>query len=141
MMLAELIYWQIAPDGVLRRQAILINGAFPGPTIEANYGDWIEVDVENGLTNDGTTIHWHGLLHKEVQWMDGTPSIQQCPITPGRTFTYRFKADQVGSSWWHSHNSAQYTSGAFGALLIHGPGENTDYDEDLGPVFLSDWYV
>jgi FtsP/CotA-like multicopper oxidase with cupredoxin domain len=100
----------------------------------------IEVEVTNGMTDEGTSMHWHGLLHKESQWYDGTPSIQQCPIAPGQTMTYRFLADQVGSSWWHSHLSAQYTSGAFGAMIIHGEGENTGYDEDLGPVFLSDWY-
>ena len=120
---------------------MLINGKFPGPTIEANFGDEVEVEVTNALADEGTTIHWHGLLHKQAQWMDGTPSIQQCPIAPNKTFTYRFRADQVGTSWWHSHNSAQFTSGAFGALIIHGDGENKDYDEDLGPVFLSDWYV
>ena len=32
----------IAPDGV-ERPSILINGQFPGPLIEANWGDWIEV--------------------------------------------------------------------------------------------------
>ena len=25
------------------------------------------------------------------------------------------------------------------ALIIHGP-KNVDYDKDLGPVFLTDWY-
>lgn len=31
----------LAPDGVVR-DMIVINGQFPGPTIEANWGDWIE---------------------------------------------------------------------------------------------------
>lgn len=30
-----------APDGY-QKQVILINGQFPGPMIEANWGDWIE---------------------------------------------------------------------------------------------------
>lgn len=40
----------IAPDGV-ERPGQIINGAFPGPTIEANWGDWIEVVVHNQLTD------------------------------------------------------------------------------------------
>ena len=32
---------QIAPDGYLKN-VILINGQFPGPVIEANWGDYIE---------------------------------------------------------------------------------------------------
>ena len=32
----------IAPDGVQLNQQICANGQFPGPLIEANYGDWIE---------------------------------------------------------------------------------------------------
>lgn len=31
----------LAPDGV-EKEMIVVNGAFPGPTIEANWGDWIE---------------------------------------------------------------------------------------------------
>jgi FtsP/CotA-like multicopper oxidase with cupredoxin domain len=51
----------IAPDGY-EKHAMLVNGQFPGPTIEANWGDWIEVTVHNNITDpeDGTAIHWHG---------------------------------------------------------------------------------
>lgn len=31
----------IAPDGV-EKEAIVVNGGYPGPTIVANWGDWIE---------------------------------------------------------------------------------------------------
>jgi FtsP/CotA-like multicopper oxidase with cupredoxin domain len=51
----------IAPDGY-EKQAMLVNNQFPGPTIEADWGDWIEVTVHNDITDpeDGTAIHWHG---------------------------------------------------------------------------------
>jgi FtsP/CotA-like multicopper oxidase with cupredoxin domain len=51
----------IAPDGVEKR-AIIVNGQYPGPTIEADWGDWIEVIVRNNITGpeDGTAIHMHG---------------------------------------------------------------------------------
>lgn len=91
-------YQDIAPDGVTKK-GLVVNGAFPGPTIEANWGDWIEVEVENKLPDEGTTIHWHGLLQKGTPWFDGVPSVSQCPVAPGKTLTYRFRADQFGTSW------------------------------------------
>lgn len=129
----------VAPDGVTR-SGMVVNGQFPGPTIEANWGDWIEVTVHNDLASEGTALHWHGLLQQETPWFDGVPGIDMCPIAPGSTFTYRFRADLYGSSWWHSHYSAQYASGILGAMIIYGPHDNAEYDEDLGPVLLTDWY-
>ncbi|PIA91585.1 Laccase-2 [Cercospora beticola] len=128
----------IAPDGV-QKDGLVVNGQYPGPTIEANWGDWIEVTVHNQL-DEGTSLHWHGLLQKETPWFDGVPGVQQCPIAPGKTFTYRFRADLYGSTWYHSHYSAQLAGGLVGPMVIHGPHDNQDYDVDLGPVLLSDWY-
>jgi FtsP/CotA-like multicopper oxidase with cupredoxin domain len=129
---------KIAPDGV-EIDGIVVNNAFPGPTIEANWGDWIEVVVHNEL-DEGTSLHYHGLLQTATPWYDGVPGVQQCPIAPGSTFTYRFRADLYGSSWWHSHYSAQYAAGVFGPMIVYGPHDNMDYDEDLGPVLVTDWY-
>lgn len=67
------------------------------------------------------------------------PGVSQCPIAPGKSFTYRFRAELYGTSWWHSHYSAQYINGLAGPIVIHGP-KSADYDTDLGPVMLSDWY-
>ena len=36
----------------------------------------------------------HG-VQIDTPWADGTASISQCPINPGETFTYEFKADKV----------------------------------------------
>ncbi|KAI5821255.1 multicopper oxidase-domain-containing protein [Pyronema omphalodes] len=132
----------LAPDGV-EKEMIVVNEQFPGPTIEANWGDWIEVTVKNHLTDEGTAIHYHGLLQKATPWFDGVPSVQQCPIAPGTQLTYRFRADIYGTSWWHSHYSSQYAGGLLGPMIIHGPNHLDsahDYDIDLGPVFLTDWY-
>lgn len=105
-------------------------------------GDWIQVTVHNGLgeeENEGTSMHWHGFLQKESQWMDGVPGVQQCPIPPGESFTYRFRAEQYGTTWYHSHYSAQYSGGAAGPLIVYGP-DSSSYDIDIGPVMVSDWY-
>ena len=52
--------------------------------------------------------------------------------------TYRFRATQYGSTWYHSHFSLQYADGLYGPLVLNGPA-TADYDEDLGLLFLSDW--
>ncbi|KAI9703721.1 MAG: hypothetical protein M1836_007491 [Candelina mexicana] len=122
-------------------EMLLINGQFPGPTIEANWGDTIEVKVHNKITHpgEGTALHWHGLQQKATPWYDGAPSVGQCPVAPGSSFTYRFKADSYGTSWYHGHYSAQYVDGLWGPMIIHGPS-HVDYDIDLGPIFLHDHY-
>jgi FtsP/CotA-like multicopper oxidase with cupredoxin domain len=58
----------LAPDGVTK-EMIVVNGQFPGPTIEANWGDWIEVKVNNNF-DEGTALHWHGLLQKATPWFE-----------------------------------------------------------------------
>lgn len=129
----------IAPDGY-ELPVILVNGQFPGPTIEANWGDTIEVTVSNDIEDEGLALHWHGLLQKKTPWEDGVPGITQCPIPPGESFTYQFVADMYGTTWYHSHYSAQYSAGLFGPLVIYGPLEDQNYDIDVGPILLSDWY-
>ncbi|KAI9044657.1 uncharacterized protein KD926_011627 [Aspergillus affinis] len=132
-----------SPDG-FNKSVILINGQFPGPMIEANWGDMIEVTVTNSIDSpdEGITLHWHGLTQKKTPWYDGVPGVSQCPIAPrGGRFTYTFQADRYGSSWYHSHYSAQYDDGLFGPLIIHGPLQpEVKYDFDLGPVIISDYY-
>ena len=118
-----------------------MNDQFPGPAIEANWGDWIELRVHNNLSDppDGTSIHLHGLRQIDTQYFDGVPGISQCPIAPGSSLVYRVRADAYGTSWWHSHYSAQYTAGLFGPLVINGPN-HIAYDIDIGSVMLGDWY-
>jgi len=130
----------LAPDGY-EREVILVNGAFPGPLIEANWGDTIQVTVHNNIstTQEGVSLHWHGFLHHQKPWEDGVPAVTQCPIPPGKSFTYSFEAELYGTTWYHSHYSAQYAAGLFGPMVIHGP-HTSPYDVDLGPVMLSDWY-
>ncbi|KAJ4406504.1 hypothetical protein N0V85_004494 [Neurospora sp. IMI 360204] len=41
------------PDGGIKHDAMLFNGSFPGPTITADWGDWINVTVINKLLTNG----------------------------------------------------------------------------------------
>ncbi|CAG7927995.1 unnamed protein product [Penicillium olsonii] len=130
----------MSPDGY-EKSGIFVNGQFPGPAIEANWGDTIEVRVHNNITGpeEGTAFHWHGIPQKGTQYADGVPGVTQCPLAPGKSFTYRFRASVYGTSWWHSHYSAQYTAGSVGPLIIYGPN-HVPYDVDSGPVLLGDYY-
>ncbi|KAI1323441.1 multicopper oxidase [Xylariaceae sp. FL0255] len=134
----------LSPDG-FQKSGIFVNGQFPGPTIEANWGDWIEVRLHNNIETElggeaeGTSMHFHGITQKGTPWSDGVPGFTQCPIAPGSSFTYRFRADVYGTSWWHSHYSAQYTAGIWGPIIIYGPN-HVDYDVDIGPIMVGDYY-
>lgn len=88
------------------KEAILFDGIYPGPLLEACWGDEVVVTVVNQLANQGTTIHWHGVRQLFTNDMDGVP-ITQCPIARGDSFTYRFRVTQYGTSWYHSHYSLQ----------------------------------
>ncbi|KAJ5715508.1 extracellular dihydrogeodin oxidase/laccase [Penicillium malachiteum] len=112
-----------APDGV-EMPVQLINGSFPGPTIIADWGDTVVIHVTNSLQNNGTGLHFHGIRQNFTNQMDGVPSITQCPIAPGESYTYRWRA-----AW----------DGVFGGIIINGPA-TANYDIDLGHVFLNDWY-
>lgn len=47
-------------DGSGPKPVMAINGQVPGPLIECNWGDTLQVTVHNKLTTNSTTIHWHG---------------------------------------------------------------------------------
>lgn len=95
------------PDGCRNNETKLFNASYPGPWIEACWGDDIEVTVRNHLPCNGTTIHWHGLRQFESVEYDGVNAVTQCPIAPGDSYTYKFHARQYGTSWYHSHYSLQ----------------------------------
>ncbi|KAK0648653.1 laccase [Cercophora newfieldiana] len=137
--LTEVDNWT-GPDGVVKKKVMLVNGKILGPTILADWGDFIEVKVINNLLSNGTSIHWHGLHQKGTQLHDGANGVTECPIPPnGGTFTYKFRATQYGSSWYHSHFSAQYGNGVVGTIQINGPA-SLPYDIDLGVFPVTDYY-
>ncbi|EUC40009.1 multicopper oxidase [Bipolaris oryzae ATCC 44560] len=129
----------VAPDGV-SRTAMAVNGTIPGPTLFADWGDTVIVHVNNRLetSQNGTSIHWHGLRQNGTNDQDGVSSITQCPTAPGSSMTYTWRATQYGSTWYHSHFALQAWQGIFGGLVINGPA-TANYDEDLGMLFLNDW--
>ncbi|KAL9095130.1 MAG: hypothetical protein Q9165_002733 [Trypethelium subeluteriae] len=127
------------PDGTGSKLCFLFNNQYPGPTIRANWGDMISVTVKNSLQNNGTSIHWHGIRQLGTTSQDGVNGITECPLAPGDTKTYLFQATQFGTSWYHSHYSAQYGDGLIGQIIIDGPA-TANYDIDLGAYPVNEWY-
>ncbi|CAG8094532.1 unnamed protein product [Penicillium salamii] len=131
----------LAPDG-RPRWALAINGTLPGPTIEANWGDTVIIHLRNSLKDvkNGTSLHIHGLRQHYTNPMDGVVSVTQCPIAPGNTMTYRWRATQYGTTWYHSHIGLQTWEGVYGGVIINGPASR-NYDKDAGVILLSDWDI
>ncbi|KZW03034.1 putative extracellular dihydrogeodin oxidase/laccase [Exidia glandulosa HHB12029] len=128
----------LAPDG-FSRQVLTVNNTIPGPTITADWGDTLVIHVTNALRDNGTSIHWHGIRQLQNSINDGVNGVTECPIAPGDTKTYTFKATQYGTSWGHSHYSAQYGDGVWFPIVINGPA-TAEYDVDLGPITINDWF-
>lgn len=132
----------VAPDG-RSRMALAINGSIPGPTIQANWGDYVVVHLTNNLPGDlknGTSIHFHGIRQLYTNPNDGVVSITQCPTAPNSTITYKWRAMQYGTTWYHSHIGLQAWEGLFGGIVIHGPA-SANYDEDKGVIIVNDWDI
>ncbi|PLW16166.1 hypothetical protein PCANC_19095 [Puccinia coronata f. sp. avenae] len=132
-----------ALDGFLR-PVLAINNQIPGPLIEANEGDRLEITVINQM-NISLTMHWHGLYQNGSNWEDGVTGVTQCPIPPnGGTYTYKFDLNgQFGTFWYHSHHQNLMADGINGPMIIHSPRDPlkrwVDFDHDV-VIMLNDWY-
>jgi len=124
------------PDGKLALPGVTANGTLPGPEIRARQGDVLRVVVENGLADEPTSIHWHGLLVPAA--MDGVPGISGPPIAPQRIAVYEYPLRQAGTYWYHSHVGFQEQVGLFGPLVIEEAGGVAVADRDA-VVMISDW--
>ncbi|KAI2472102.1 putative multicopper oxidase [Annulohypoxylon bovei var. microspora] len=130
------------PDGVVKPM-MTINGQFPGPLVEVNEGDVVEVNVQNSASNS-TAIHWHGIFQNGTNWMDGAAGVTQCPISPGASFRYKFNVTgQAGTYFYHGHQGVQALSGLVGPFVVHSRDEATQqpipYSSDR-VLLLQDWY-
>jgi FtsP/CotA-like multicopper oxidase with cupredoxin domain len=104
--------------------ALTFDGVSPGPELRVREGDLVEVVLRNHDVESGVTIHWHGVDVPNAE--DGVAGVTQDAVLPGERYTYRFRAEQVGTFWYHTHqvSSTEVRRGLFGALVIepdHGP--------------------
>ncbi len=111
-----------------------VNDMLPAPTLRWKKGDVVRLHVTNHL-DEPTSLHWHGIILPYT--MDGVPGVSYQGIMPGETFVYRFKVQQTGTYWYHSHTGFQEQTGLHGAIVIEddiAPEVDRDY-----VVALYDW--
>ncbi|MGH3079672.1 MAG: multicopper oxidase family protein [Gaiellaceae bacterium] len=94
------------------------NGQVPGPELRVSQGDLVEATLVNEDVDDGVTVHWHGVDVPNAE--DGVAGVTQNVVMPGERYVYRFRVDQVGTFWYHSHqvSSKQVRRGLYGAFVI-----------------------
>lgn len=117
------------------------NGITPGPTLMAQEGEEIRVEITNNLPMTdpagpqmppgprptATTIHFHGTHMPNED--DGVAGISQPdPIPPGETYAYQFTPEHAGSFAYHSHTdgAVQELRGLDGMLLVLPPAVAVD---------------
>jgi iron transport multicopper oxidase len=77
-------------DAPYYRDVMGINGQWPIPPLFVTKGDTLIINVHNGLGNETTSIHYHGIFQNGTTDMDGAAQVTQCAIQPGGSFTYNF---------------------------------------------------
>ena len=116
--------------------ATAVNGRLPAPLLRWREGDTITLRVSNRLSAP-TSIHWHGMIVPAD--MDGVPGLSFNGIGPGETYVYRFKVNQSGTYWYHSHSRFQEQTGLYGPIVIEPlRGERHRADREH-VVLLSEW--
>lgn len=93
-----------------------------GPTIEAQRGETLSVNLQNHLS-DHTNIHWHGLVLPAD--MDGHPDDL---AIPGGSLQYQLPIQQrAGTYWYHPHpheaTARQVFMGMAGMFLVRDEEE------------------
>ena len=116
--------------------ATAVNGRLPAPLLRWREGDTITLRVSNRLSAP-SSIHWHGMIVPAD--MDGVPGLSFNGIGPGETYLYRFKVNQSGTYWYHSHSRFQEQTGLYGPIVIEPRrGERHRADREH-VVLLSEW--
>lgn len=118
------------------------NGSYLGPTLVAERGERVRVEVDNSL-DESTTVHWHG-MHLPAA-MDGGP---HTPIAAGATWSPEWVVDQPAASlWYHPHlhgrTREQVDAGLAGMFLLTDDEEGAlalprDYGVDDVPLIVQD---
>ncbi len=116
--------------------ATVVNGRLPAPLLRWREGDVITLRVSNRLSAP-SSIHWHGIIVPAD--MDGVPGLSFEGIGPGATYVYRFKVNQSGTYWYHSHSRFQEQTGLYGPIVIEPRGGERHHTDREHVVLLSEW--
>jgi FtsP/CotA-like multicopper oxidase with cupredoxin domain len=118
------------------------NGAHLGPTLRAERGEKVAVEVHNDL-DEHTSVHWHG-MHLPTE-MDGGPHQE---IEPGEDWRPTWTVDQPAATLWyhphpHGHTEHHVYRGLAGMFLLDDEESQQaqlphDYGVDDVPVIVQD---
>jgi FtsP/CotA-like multicopper oxidase with cupredoxin domain len=118
------------------------NGSHLGPTLRAERGDVVTVNVDNGLP-EATTLHWHG-MHLPAAADGGPHQI----IDPGESWSPGWTIDQPAASlWYHPHLMGETEDhvyrGLAGMFLVDDPNASalplpSEYGVDDIPLMIQD---
>jgi blue copper oxidase len=119
-----------------------INQGYLAPTLMFYRGDYVQLNVQNGL-EDTTTMHWHGLHVPSAA--DGGP---HTPIAPNTTWSPSFTIRDEAATYWyhphlHHHTAEQVYYGAAGMIIVHDSLEQalglpSTYGVDDFPMIIQD---
>lgn len=119
-----------------------IDGTYLSPTLRADRGDVVQVNVTNGL-DQATTLHWHGMELPATA--DGGPHQM---IEPGATWSPSWTIDQPAATlWFHPHphgaTADHVMRGIAGLFIVDDPeatalGLPSEYGVDDIPVIIQD---
>jgi FtsP/CotA-like multicopper oxidase with cupredoxin domain len=108
------------------------SASLPGPVLEFNLGDTVEIHFKN-TTPEDHTIHLHGL---DVSMMeDGVPATSMA-VDPNDSIVYNFVANNTGTFLYHCHvlTTLHLMMGMYGVIVVHNyPDSNRIYPG--GPSF------
>lgn len=119
------------------------NGSYLGPTLRAERGEDVRVEVRNEL-DETTTVHWHG-MHLPAE-ADGGPHQL---VQPGLTWRPSWTVDQPAATlWYHPHlhgkTEEHVNRGLAGMFLLDDPDNPAadrlphEYGVDDLPVIVQD---
>ncbi|WP_265521050.1 multicopper oxidase family protein [Oerskovia flava] len=103
-----------------------VNGSFLGPTLRAERGERVRVDVTSSL-GETSTLHWHGMRLPAA--MDGGPHQM---VDPGQTWSPTWTIDQPAATlWYHPHlhgRTADHVYRGLAGLFLVDPGQGDGAD-------------
>jgi FtsP/CotA-like multicopper oxidase with cupredoxin domain len=98
--------------------ALTFDGQVPGPELRVRQGQLVEITLVNKDLEQGVSIHWHGVDVPNAE--DGVAGVTQDAVPPGGRYVYRFRAEQAGTYWYHSHQHSlnEVERGMYGAFVV-----------------------
>ncbi|KAI3880665.1 hypothetical protein MKX03_008076 [Papaver bracteatum] len=134
-------YGKLAPLGV-SQQVILINGQFPGPTLDVVTNDNLIINVINKL-DEPFLLTWNGIKQRKNSWQDGVLGTN-CPILPKSNYTYKMQTkDQIGTYSYFPSTAFHKAAGGFGGINVYArPRIPVPYALPTADftLLMGDWY-